>query len=118
MPFTQCVINETLRLSNITQGFLRETMEDVKVKGYLIPKGWGIFGLPMGVHLEEKYYAAALTFDPWRWQTNEQVSNNIALLMPFGGGPRLCPGAQLAILEVALFLHHFVTRFRFISSPC
>eukprot|EP01018_Ginkgo_biloba_P022153 Gb_19877 [translate_table: standard] len=92
MPFTQCVINETLRLSHITKGFIRETMEDVKVK--------------------EKYYAAALTFDPWRWQTNEQVSNNIALLMPFGGGPRLCPGAQLARLEVALFLHHFVTRFR------
>eukprot|EP01018_Ginkgo_biloba_P022149 Gb_19886 [translate_table: standard] len=112
MTFTQCVINETLRLSNITKGFLRETMEDVKVKGYLIPKGWRILGLAMGVHLEEKYYAAALTFDPWRWQTNEHVSNNIALLMPFGGGPRLCPGAQLARLEVALFLHHFVTRFR------
>eukprot|EP01018_Ginkgo_biloba_P022152 Gb_19885 [translate_table: standard] len=118
MKFTQCVINETLRLSSIAKGFYRETMEEIKVKGYLIPKGWTILGLPVGVHLDEKNYRAALTFDPWRWQTNDlQVSNDIALLVPFGGGPRLCPGAQLARLEMALFLHHFVTRFRFISSP-
>nr|UTS77789.1 cytochrome P450 720B46 [Ginkgo biloba] len=112
MKFTECVINETLRLSNIAPGLYRETMEDIKVKGYHIPKGWPVFCLLTGVHLDEKHYPAALTFDPWRWQTNDQVSSDTTLLVPFGGGPRLCPGSQLARLELALFLHHFVTRFR------
>lgn len=32
--------------------------------------------------------------------------------MGFGNGPRICPGADLARLEVAVFLHHFVTKFQ------
>ncbi|EPS61944.1 hypothetical protein M569_12848 [Genlisea aurea] len=32
--------------------------------------------------------------------------------MPFGGGPRLCAGAELAKLEMAIFIHHLVLNFR------
>ncbi|RZR74545.1 hypothetical protein BHM03_00038286 [Ensete ventricosum] len=28
--------------------------------------------------------------------------------LPFGGGSRLCPGNELAKLEIAVFLHHFL----------
>ncbi|XP_042045575.1 abietadienol/abietadienal oxidase-like isoform X2 [Salvia splendens] len=31
---------------------------------------------------------------------------------PFGGGARFCPGAELARLQIALFLHYFLTTFR------
>lgn len=31
---------------------------------------------------------------------------------PFGGGARFCPGAELARLQIALFLHYFVTNYR------
>lgn len=31
--------------------------------------------------------------------------------MPFGGGPRLCAGSELAKLEMALFIHHLVLKF-------
>lgn len=32
--------------------------------------------------------------------------------MPYGGGPRLCAGSELAKLEMAVFLHHLVLNFR------
>lgn len=33
-------------------------------------------------------------------------------VMSFSGGPRLCPGAELAKLEIAVFLHHLVQRYQ------
>lgn len=31
--------------------------------------------------------------------------------MPFGGGARHCPGAEIARLEMAVFLHHLVRNY-------
>lgn len=31
--------------------------------------------------------------------------------MPFGGGPRLCTGSELAKLEMAVFIHHLVLNY-------
>ncbi|MCL7051431.1 hypothetical protein MKW94_001551, partial [Papaver nudicaule] len=31
---------------------------------------------------------------------------------PFGGGPRFCPGSELAKVETAFFLHHLLLNFR------
>nr|ADR78280.1 CYP720B8 [Picea sitchensis] len=110
MKFTQCVITETLRLSNLAAGFFREAMEDTKIKGYLIPKGWVIFAFTTSSHLDKKFHEP-LTFDPWRWQ-RDQDSSYDPLYIPFGAGARLCPGYHLAKLELALFFHIFITRFR------
>lgn len=30
----------------------------------------------------------------------------------FGGGSRLCPGKELGIVQISVFLHYFVTRYR------
>lgn len=36
------------------------------------------------------------------------TSNNF---LPFGGGPRLCAGSELAKLEMAVFIHHLVLNY-------
>jgi len=111
MKFTQRVINETLRLGSFAPGVYREAKEDIKVKDYVIPKGWAIFAFMTATHLHEKFYNEALTFNPWRWKFDQDVLDD-RLFSPFGGGARLCPGAHLAKLELSLFLHIFITRFR------
>nr|AIK01725.1 CYP720B2 [Pinus banksiana] len=115
LKFTQCVIHETLRVGNFGPGVFRETKEDIKTKGgFVIPRGWTVYVFLTGTHLDEKYHSSALKFDPWRWQPHLQDQELLKnpSFMPFGGGARLCPGMHLAKMELALFLHNFVTKFR------
>ncbi|KAJ0964506.1 hypothetical protein J5N97_025644 [Dioscorea zingiberensis] len=37
-----------------------------------------------------------------------RANKRIDHFMAFGGGPRLCPGAELARLEMAVFIHHLI----------
>ncbi|MCL7033273.1 hypothetical protein MKW94_004622 [Papaver nudicaule] len=117
MPFTQCVINETLRIANIVSGVFRRAMTDVSIKGYTIPKGCKVFTSFRAVHLNQEHFKEATSFNPWRWQQKkdaDQVGPSKMMLnvfTPFGGGPRLCPGYELARVEISVFLHHLVTTF-------
>ncbi|KAK6125692.1 hypothetical protein DH2020_040558 [Rehmannia glutinosa] len=78
---------------------------------YLIPKGWSVLASFSSVHMDETNYENPYEFDPWRWKKiGNALSSNI--FTPFGGGQRLCPGLELSRLEISIFLHHFVTTYR------
>ncbi|KAG7586890.1 Cytochrome P450 [Arabidopsis thaliana x Arabidopsis arenosa] len=116
MDFTQCVIDETLRLGGIAIWLMREAKEDVSYQDYVIPKGCFVVPFLSAVHLDESYYKESLSFNPWRWLDPEtQQKRNwrtSPFYCPFGGGTRFCPGAELARLQIALFLHYFITTYR------
>ncbi|MBA0691158.1 hypothetical protein Goari_008801 [Gossypium aridum] len=114
LPFTQNVITEALRMGNIIIGVMRKAMKDIEIKGYLIPKGWCFFAYFRSVHLDENHYDWPYQFNPWRWQEKDILSSYN--FTPFGGGQRLCPGLDLARLETSIFLHHFVTNFRWVAE--
>ncbi|PKA52020.1 Cytochrome P450 90A1 [Apostasia shenzhenica] len=121
MAFTQCVVNETLRVANIISGVFRRAVADVHFREYMIPKGCKVFASFRAVHLQEDYYENARSFNPWRWMNNNNNNNNkkeeqqggIAppTFTPFGGGQRLCPGYELGRAEVSVFLHYLTTCF-------
>ncbi|KAK8629646.1 hypothetical protein V6N13_078479 [Hibiscus sabdariffa] len=116
MTFTQCVINETLRVANIISGVFRRTTTDVNIGGYTIPKGWKVFASFRAVHLDHDHFKDARTFNPWRWQNMPGTSCSGNFYTPFGGGPRLCPGYELARVEISIFLHHLVTQFSWVPA--
>ncbi|KAH7548366.1 hypothetical protein ACOSP7_032209 [Xanthoceras sorbifolium] len=117
MPFTQCVVNETLRVANIISGVFRRAMTDIDIKGYTIPKGWKVFASFRAVHLDHDHFKDARTFNPWRWQSNSGAATSPGnVFTPFGGGPRLCPGYELARVELSVFLHHLITRFSWVPA--
>ncbi|XP_027104339.1 3beta,22alpha-dihydroxysteroid 3-dehydrogenase-like [Coffea arabica] len=119
MPFTQCVVNETLRIANIISGVFRRAITDVNMKGYTIPKGWKVFASLRAVHLNQEYFKDARSFNPWRWQINNNTpgaTSPLNVFTPFGGGPRRCPGYELARVELSVFLHHIVTRFSWLPA--
>lgn len=108
MVFTSKVINETLRCGNIAGLVLRKALQDVKYKNFLIPSGWQVIPIFSATHLDPSLHKNPQEFDPSRWD-DESTSRKVT---PFGGGLRLCPGAELVKIQTAVFLHHFVTRFR------
>ncbi|XP_021908020.1 cytochrome P450 90B1 isoform X2 [Carica papaya] len=119
------VISETLRLGNVVRFLHRKALKDVRYKGYDIPCGWKVLPVISAVHLDPSLFEEPQQFNPWRWQQNnnnngDRVSNSSwpstsatssNYFMPFGGGPRLCAGSELAKLEMAVFIHHLVLNF-------
>ncbi|KAG1341890.1 putative Cytochrome P450 90B1 [Cocos nucifera] len=112
MEFTHLVINETLRLGNIVKFLHRRAIKDVQYKGYDIPCGWEVVPIISAAHLDPSIYDDPQSYNPWRWQTISTTVTKNCNVMSFSGGPRLCPGAELAKLEMAVFLHHLVQKYR------
>ncbi|XP_062987901.1 cytochrome P450 2C15-like [Elgaria multicarinata webbii] len=113
LPYTKAVIHEMQRLKSILLvGLPRQCTKDVKVNGYLIPKGAYI--LPD---------LRSVLLDPERWETPEEFNPNHFLdkdghfvareeFLPFGAGVRVCPGEQLARIEIFIFLTSLLRAFR------
>ncbi|GAB4834361.1 hypothetical protein Ancab_032616 [Ancistrocladus abbreviatus] len=105
------VINETIRLGNIAPIIFRKVIKDVEIKGYTIPAGWYMMLSPPSVHLDSVKYEDPLSFNPWRWEGKE-LHVGTKSFIAFGGGARLCAGADFAKLQMALFLHHLLTKYK------
>ncbi|OMO97920.1 Cytochrome P450 [Corchorus olitorius] len=114
MTFTHMVINETIRLGNIVPAIFRKVVKDVEIKGklsYTIPAGWIILACTPAVHLNPDKYEDPLAFNPWRWKGKE-LNAGSKFFMGFGSGARLCAGAEFVKLQMSIFLHHLVTKYR------
>ncbi|XP_030942775.1 cytochrome P450 87A3-like isoform X1 [Quercus lobata] len=111
MTFTHQVINEAFRLGGVAPGLLRRALKDIEFKGYTIPAGWTIMLVNSAIQLNPNTYKDPLAFNPWRWKDLDSlfVSKNF---MPFGGGTRLCAGAEYSKTFMATFLHILVTKYR------
>lgn len=109
MHFTRAVIFETSRLASIVNGVLRKTTRDIELNGYVIPEGWRIYVYTREMNYDRYMYLDPFTFNPWRWLDKSLESHNNFI---FGGGSRQCPGKELGVAEISIFLHYFVTKYR------
>ncbi|PNX92620.1 cytochrome p450 87a3-like protein [Trifolium pratense] len=111
MKFTFQLITETARLANIVPGIFRKALREINFKGHTIPAGWAIMVCPPAVHLNPAKYQDPLAFNPSRWEGMESNGAN-KHFMAFGGGMRFCVGTEFAKVQMAVFLHCLVTKYR------
>ncbi|PON90925.1 Cytochrome P450, E-class, group I [Trema orientale] len=111
MTFTFQVIHETVRLANIVPGIFRKSLRDIQFKGYTIPAGWAIMVCPPAVHLNPAKYEDPLAFNPWRWEGIE-LNGGSKHFMAFGGGMRFCVVTEFTKVQMAVFLHCLVKKYR------
>ncbi|KAL4182722.1 hypothetical protein AMTRI_Chr11g151640 [Amborella trichopoda] len=108
MPYTNKVINETLRIATILPWNSRKAAQDFEIDGYEIKKGWSINLDVVSVHHDPNLFMDPEKFDPSRFDKSLKPFS----FLGFGGGPRMCPGINLARLEISVFIHQLLCRYK------
>ncbi|GAV68637.1 p450 domain-containing protein [Cephalotus follicularis] len=109
MKYTWRVAMETLRLFPPVFGGNRRALKDIEYDGHIIPKGWQIFWVAYKTHVDDRIFPEPTKFIPSRFEN--QASIPPYSFIPFGGGPRICPGMEYARIETLVAVHYLITRF-------
>jgi len=101
---TTAIANEAMRLRpvaplNFVQANFETVLGDIR-----IPKDGGIIVLGRIAATDDKYFGEADRFLPSRWLEKTARTHDASASMPFGSGPRICPGRSLALVEMRVLL--------------
>lgn len=113
LPFTRAVLSETLRLYPPAWVIGRSAIEDCVIGGYAVPAGSMVILSQWVSHRDRRYFAWADEFRPERWLADNRIDRPKFAFFPFGGGPRVCIGAQFAWMEGILLLATLARRWQF-----
>nr|QNS29979.1 cytochrome P450 [Nothapodytes nimmoniana] len=111
LSYLRCVINETLRLFPVTPLLLPHcSSEDCTIAGFTVPRGTTVLVNAWAIHRDPKVWEEPTKFKPERFEEIEAGKEGFRFI-PFGGGRRVCPGANMALRTIGLTLGTFIQCF-------
>jgi cytochrome P450 len=118
LPYLRMAIDEAMRLyppAPMLTG--RVAAEADEICGRPIPKGQEIVIIPWVLHRHRTLWEDPDRFQPERFSPERSAARPRFAYLPFGGGPRICIGAQLALTEVSLIVAAMAQRYRLKLVP-
>lgn len=112
------VVQEVLRLYPPAAFVSREAFEETKVGNIVVPKGVCLWTLIPTLHRDTDIWGPdANEFKPERFADGvSKACKSPQAYIPFGLGPRLCLGKNLAMVELKVVVSMIVSKFSFSLS--
>lgn len=103
LRYASAVANEAMRLRPVAPMIFLESNHDTTVGDVAFPKGSLAVLLTRLSAIDGAHFAEPQAFRPERWIEGDKPHDPSANI-PFGSGPRICPGRSLALLEMRVVL--------------
>jgi cytochrome P450 len=103
LPYIEAVAYEAMRLKPVAPMLFFDTLEDVLINQVKIPKNTGVLLQTHYSAIKETHFSNPDNFIPERWIAGGcpyHKAHNEKAFVPFGAGPRFCPGYNLAMIEI------------------
>ncbi len=115
LDFIEACAHETMRLKPVAPFIGLQLLRDTVVADIAMPQGTIIWGVMRHDGLDDRHFPDAAAFRPERWLAEgdpaQAASAAKRVSMPFGAGPRVCPGRYLALLEMKMCMAMLLSRF-------
>jgi len=102
-----------MRLKPVAPFLGIEALRDTTIADIRVPARTVVLCLMRRDSVDDRYFQNAAAFEPARWLGEAGAAKRIA--MPFGSGPRICPGRYLALLEIKLAMTMLLGTFEIIA---
>jgi len=106
LVYVEACAHETMRLRPVAPFLIHEALRDTIIGDIRVPAGTSVWTVLRHDSVDERHFPNAAAFVPERWLPESgQVQGQSAakrISMPFGAGPRMCPGRYLALLEIKM----------------
>lgn len=125
LDFVEACANETMRLKPVAPFQAVEALRATQVGDVRIPEGTVIWCVMRGDSVSERFFPNATAFDPGRWLAEGSTAATASaasakrVSLPFGAGPRVCPGRYIAMLEIKMAIATLLSTFELdsVSTP-
>jgi cytochrome P450 len=113
LPYTRMVIEEAMRVYPPAPGIsIRQAQQADELCGFKVTPGLQVLIAPWILHRHRRLWDNPERFDPARFNKESTDKRPRFAYLPFGGGPRVCIGATLAMTEATLILAVLAQQFR------
>jgi cytochrome P450 len=106
----RAAVLESLRLWPTTPAILRDTTEMTVWRGRSLPEGAGVLVYAPLLHRDPDLVDVPDTFRPGRWDPTSFTADEPGPIVPFSGGPGICPGRNVVLLTCSLTLAALTAR--------
>jgi cytochrome P450 len=110
---TMRVIDEALRLYPPFWMIDRIALQDDDINGVHIPAGALVIPYIYGTHRNPAHWQDVESFDPRRFEPDRSRGRHPFAYIPFGGGPRICIGNNMAVMQMLLIIVAVVRKYDF-----